>query len=72
LENYEKLGVFYLGRPCDLAEEGAEDGLVLYDSKDLTTDFARWVNEGNARKKNLTREQYYACAAVGTNRVRYE
>jgi hypothetical protein len=37
LENYERLGAFYLGRPYDLAERKAQDGLLLYDSKDLTT-----------------------------------
>ena len=110
LENYEKLGAFYLGRPYDLAERIAQEGLLLYDSKDLTThavcvgmtgsgktglciglleeaaidgipaividpkgdlpnllltfpelrpeDFTPWVNEGDARKKNLTRDQY--------------
>ncbi|MGD8700312.1 MAG: ATP-binding protein, partial [Gemmatimonadales bacterium] len=38
MNNYEKLGAFYLGRPYDLAEKkGRQDELVLYDSKDLTT-----------------------------------
>ncbi len=38
MENYEKLGAFYLGRPYDLAErKGEEGGLLLYDSKDLVT-----------------------------------
>ncbi len=37
MENYEKLGAFYLGRPYDLAERKALDGLLLYDSKDLVT-----------------------------------
>jgi hypothetical protein len=37
LENYEKLGAFYLGRPYDLGTKTAEEGLLLYDSKDLTT-----------------------------------
>ncbi len=35
--DYEKLGAFYLGRPYDLAAGEAEDGVLLYDSKDLTT-----------------------------------
>ncbi len=113
MENYEKLGAFYLGRPYDLAErKGEEGGLLLYDSKDLVThavcvgmtgsgktglciglleeaaidgipaividpkgdlpnllltfpelrpqDFAPWVNENDARKKKLTREEYGA------------
>ncbi len=38
MNNYEKLGAFYLGRPYDLAEKKGRQGeLVLYDSKDLTT-----------------------------------
>ena len=37
MEDYEKLGAFYLGRPGDSAGGKSEDGLVLYDSKDLVT-----------------------------------
>ena len=35
--DFEKLGVFYLGRPYDWQEKKAQDGLILYDSKDLVT-----------------------------------
>ena len=35
--DYEKLGVFYLGREYDAANTQLKDELVLYDSKDLTT-----------------------------------
>ncbi len=35
--DYEKLGVFYLGREYDAASAQLKDELVLYDSKDLTT-----------------------------------
>lgn len=35
--DFEKLGVFYLGREYDLAAGEAKADLVLYDSKDLTT-----------------------------------
>ena len=35
--DYEKLGLFYLGRPYDLDTKSARDGLLLYDSKDLVT-----------------------------------
>lgn len=35
--DYEKLGVFYLGREYDPAASALKDDLVLYDSKDLTT-----------------------------------
>src|SRR3954453_24092646 len=37
MQDFEKLGVFYLGRPYDLANKKPKDGLVLYDSKDLVT-----------------------------------
>ncbi|BFU95298.1 MAG: conserved protein of unknown function [Nitrospira sp.] len=36
-EDFEKLGLFYLGRPYDLAAKQAEPGWLLYDSKDLVT-----------------------------------
>src|SRR5678809_256103 len=35
--DYEKLGVFYLGREFDPAANALKDDLVLYDSQDLTT-----------------------------------
>ena len=34
---YEKLGLFYLGRPYDLDTGAPTPGLTLYDAKDLTT-----------------------------------
>ncbi len=37
MSNYEKLGVFYLGRPYDLAQRKPGEGLLLYDAKDLVT-----------------------------------
>jgi hypothetical protein len=37
MENFEKLGVFYLGRELDQAAAKTGDRLVLYDSKDLCT-----------------------------------
>ena len=36
-EDFEKLGVFYLGRPYDLVAKQAKPGWLLYDSKDLVT-----------------------------------
>ncbi len=36
-EDFEKLGVFYLGRPYDLAAKQPGPGWLLYDSKDLVT-----------------------------------
>jgi len=35
--DYEKLGVFYLGKTYDMATSQPKDELVLYDSKDLNT-----------------------------------
>jgi len=35
--DFEKLGVFYLGRPYDLAAKQSKPGWLLYDSKDLVT-----------------------------------
>jgi hypothetical protein len=35
--DYEKLGVFYLGRAYDLATDHTADAPLLYDAKDLTT-----------------------------------
>jgi hypothetical protein len=37
MDDYEKLGVFYLGRRCDPAAGKAGDSLILYDSRDLVT-----------------------------------
>ncbi len=37
MENYEKLGAFYLGKTFDPRAGQVEDDLVLYDAKDLTT-----------------------------------
>src|SRR4026208_1138620 len=37
MEDFEKLGTFYLGRPYDLKNKKGQAGLFLYDSKDLVT-----------------------------------
>jgi len=37
VDDYERLGAFYLGREYDLATKELQDELVLYDSKDLVT-----------------------------------
>jgi hypothetical protein len=37
MDDFEKLGVFYLGRSYDLAQGKAKEDLLLYDSKDLVT-----------------------------------
>src|SRR5262249_297866 len=36
-QDFEKLGVFYLGRPYDLSAKRTNPGWLLYDSKDLVT-----------------------------------
>jgi len=37
MEDFEKLGLFYLGRTYDLENKKIKEDLLLYDSKDLTT-----------------------------------
>ena len=37
MQEFEKLGAFYLGRPYDLENKEPKPGLTLYDSKDLVT-----------------------------------
>ena len=37
MQDFEKLGAFYLGRPYDLDKKEPKPGLLLYDSKDLVT-----------------------------------
>ena len=37
MEDYEKLGVFYLGREYDLRNKKSGERLILYDSKDMVT-----------------------------------
>src|SRR5512136_2339654 len=37
MTDYEKLGVFYLGREYDLGAKKLQDNLILYDSRDLVT-----------------------------------
>ena len=37
MQDYEKLGVFYLGREYDLNAKQTGQGLILYDSRDLVT-----------------------------------
>jgi hypothetical protein len=115
MEDFEKLGAFYLGRTYDLKNKTRGESLVLYDSKDLVThgvcvgmtgsgktglciglleeaaidgipsividpkgdlanllltfpdlraeDFAPWINEEDAQKKNLSSADYAAAQA---------
>ncbi|WP_040593989.1 ATP-binding protein [Schlesneria paludicola] len=37
MQDYEKLGVFYLGKTYDMESRQIQDDLLLYDAKDLTT-----------------------------------
>jgi hypothetical protein len=37
MQDFEKLGVFYLGKEYDLSRQALKENFVLYDSKDLTT-----------------------------------
>lgn len=37
MENFERLGTFYLGKAFDLGSDEQSDELILYDSNDLTT-----------------------------------
>ncbi len=37
MQDYEKLGVFYLGKEYDLETRKPKDEMILYDSKDLVT-----------------------------------
>lgn len=37
MQDFEKLGAFYLGKRYDLKQSALSDDIVLYDSKDLTT-----------------------------------
>lgn len=112
MQDYEKLGAFYLGRLYDTTAGTSRDDLLMYDSRDLVThavcvgmtgsgktglcialleeaaidgipalvidpkgdianlllqfpdlrpeDFAPWVNEEDARRQNLSREQLAA------------
>src|SRR4026209_2083044 len=50
--DFEKLGVFYLGRPYDPQGKKAADGLLPYDSKDLVTP-AVWVGMAGSGKTGL-------------------
>ena len=37
MQDYEKLGVFYLGKTYDMDARKVNDDLLLYNTKDLTT-----------------------------------
>jgi hypothetical protein len=52
---FEKLGVFYLGRPYDLAAKQAKPGWLLYDSKDLVTPRGLRRYDGKRQDRSLCR-----------------
>jgi hypothetical protein len=120
MDDYEKLGAFYLGKVYDLKAQSTKDDLLLYDSKDLTThavcvgmtgsgktglciglieeaaidgipailidpkgdlgnllltfpnlqgsDFLPWINQDEARNKNLSPEEFAAKQAALWNK----
>ena len=37
MQDFEKLGAFYLGREYDIAQREGKEDLLLYNSKDLCT-----------------------------------
>jgi len=43
MQDYEKLGVFYLGREYDADSHSLKDALLLYDSRSLTTHASAWA-----------------------------
>lgn len=49
MENFEKLGSFYLGKQFNPTTHNIEDNLVLYDSKDLTTHAVCVVMTGSGK-----------------------
>jgi len=115
MQDFEKLGVFYLGREYDLSARKQRDNLLLYESKDLVThavcvgmtgsgktglclglleeaaidgvpaiiidpkgdlpnllltfpnlqpaDFRPWINEDEARRQNVTPDEFAATQA---------
>ena len=52
-EDFEKLGVFYLGRPYDLAAKQAKPEWLLYDSKDLVTHRANELTMANQHDRSM-------------------
>ena len=43
MQDFEKLGAFYLGRPYDLKTKKPKDGLLLYDRKILLRMRSVWA-----------------------------
>jgi hypothetical protein len=53
MQDFEKLGVFYLGREFDLKNKKAKDALVLYDSKDLVTHAVCVGHDGKRQNRSV-------------------
>jgi len=50
MQDFDKLGVFYLGRLYDLQNKKGLEELLLYDSKDLVTHAV--CNRNDRQRKN--------------------
>ena len=66
MQEFEKLGVFYLGKKRDLAANTTTDELVLYDSKHLTT-HAVVVGMTGSGKVQKTKLREHALKDLGIN-----
>jgi hypothetical protein len=53
--DYEKMGLFYLGRQFDAATRETTQDLVLYDSRDLTTHAVCVGMTGSGRFQTVAR-----------------
>ncbi len=62
MQDFEKLGVFYLGKTYDMEQKKLEENLVLYKSKNLTTH--PWVNLHEAANKGKSVEEYAVAQAA--------
>ena len=54
MQDFEKLGVFYLGRLYDIHNKSELEDLLLYDSRDLVTHAVCIVMTGSARSLSIT------------------
>lgn len=50
MQDFEKLGAFYLGRPFDLQQKKPKEGLLLYNVKLLTLVWAPYRNDPQGPK----------------------
>ena len=61
MADFEKLGVFYLGREYDLAAQKPTENLVLYDAKDLVTHAVcvGMTGSGKIEFESVSLKQYF-------------